>query len=324
MTNEIHYPITFESNPSQDDIQRLYDGISIHAKQQKNIPPLEFFAYFIRDENHNILGGCNGNTLYGCLYIDSLWVADSLRGQGYGTKLVRVAEQFGLDHACTFAAVNTMSWEALDFYKKLGFEVEFSRHGFIQNSVFYFLRKPLISVNASTPVSIMPNIIPATLIDYPTIQNMARFYVYEMSRYCGLTSTDWACPEDGLYESFDFKSYFIDPTREAFLIKVDKELAGFCLLNKAGVSQDTTWNMGEFFILARFQRRSFGSLVTHQIFKSHPGQWEVRIIPENQAALRFWRKTVGNFTNGNYIEEIKMIDSVHGQNKRFILTFEAK
>ena len=29
----------------------------------------------------------------------------------------------------------------------------------------------------------------ATLDNYPAIQNMARFYVYEMSRECGLHST---------------------------------------------------------------------------------------------------------------------------------------
>ena len=41
-------------------------------------------------------------------------------------------------------------------------------------------------------------LIPATLEDYPKIQNMARFYVYEMSHECGLNSTDWASPADEL------------------------------------------------------------------------------------------------------------------------------
>jgi ribosomal protein S18 acetylase RimI-like enzyme len=41
----------------------------------------------------------------------------------------------------TFSTVNTMDWEALDFYKKLGYEVEFERHGFLKDSIFYFLRK---------------------------------------------------------------------------------------------------------------------------------------------------------------------------------------
>jgi hypothetical protein len=43
-------------------------------------------------------------------------------------------------------------------------------------------------------------IIPATIKDYPAIQNMARFYVYDLSRSCGFISNEWNIPADGLYE----------------------------------------------------------------------------------------------------------------------------
>lgn len=88
----------------------------------------------------------------------------------------------------------------------------------------------------------------ATINDHPIIQNMARFYVYDLSRHCGLNSSDWALPDDGLYESFDYKDYFTAPDRKAFVIKINQELAGFVLLNQEGLDQDTMWNMGEFFI----------------------------------------------------------------------------
>ncbi len=45
-------------------------------------------------------------------------------------------------------------------------------------------------------------IIIATLADYSTIQNLGRFYVYDMSRYCGHLE-GWECPENGLYECND-------------------------------------------------------------------------------------------------------------------------
>ena len=109
---------------------------------------------------------------------------------------------------------------------------------------------------------------------YPIIQNMARFYVYDMSRYCGFISEDWACPKDGLYESFDFKTYFEDPTRKAFLVYVEKELAGFVLLNQVGISKATEWNMGEFFILAKFQGKGIACQVAEQLWKTHPGHWK--------------------------------------------------
>lgn len=46
-------------------------------------------------------------------------------------------------------------------------------------------------------------LIPATLRDYPIVQNMARFYVYDRTKYMG-----WECPETGPYECIDFKYYF--------------------------------------------------------------------------------------------------------------------
>jgi hypothetical protein len=59
----------------------------------------------------------------------------------------------------------------------------------------------------------------ATIKDYPVIQNMARFYVYDRTRYMG-----WECPEDGLFECIDFKRYFENHDRKAFLIRVDHEI----------------------------------------------------------------------------------------------------
>lgn len=96
---------------------------------------------FIRDADNSIIGGCSGGTLYGGLHIDNLWVSESIRHQGWGTKLMQAALRYGNEKDCAFATVNTMDWEAIEFYKKLGFELEFERHGFQKNSIFYFLRK---------------------------------------------------------------------------------------------------------------------------------------------------------------------------------------
>ena len=97
----------------------------------------------MRDENGNIVGGCAGDNLYGGLFVGQLWVQEQLRGMGYGTKLMHRAEELARRSACNFMAVNTFDWEALEFYKKLGFYVEFERKGFEKNSIFYFLRKEL-------------------------------------------------------------------------------------------------------------------------------------------------------------------------------------
>ena len=135
--------MSYETNPSQEDIQVLYDGLKEHMLAKRNLKPIRFFGYFIKDETGKIVGGCNGDILYGCLYVGTLWVEESLRGQGYGTKLMQAAESLAKESECSFMAVNTMDWEALDFYKNLGFYVELERRGFDKDSIFYFLRKDL-------------------------------------------------------------------------------------------------------------------------------------------------------------------------------------
>lgn len=139
------YSIKREKNPHHDDVQVLGAGIMDYATQKKGHNPIEFYAFFIRDENNAIRGGCSCCDLYGCLYVDELWLEESLRGKGYGTQLMMAAEKLGKELGCTFAAVNTMDWEALAFYKKLGYEIEFKRRGFLKNSIFYFLRKDILN-----------------------------------------------------------------------------------------------------------------------------------------------------------------------------------
>ncbi len=137
------YKITFEMNPAAADVRMLENGITQDAVDKRGHDPVEFFAFFVRDENNKILGGCDGKIWCGCLYINHLWVAESIRGKGYGSKLMLSAENLGSEKKCTFAAANTMDAAALAFYKELGYHVEFERRGYLKGSVLYYLRRDL-------------------------------------------------------------------------------------------------------------------------------------------------------------------------------------
>lgn len=173
---------------------------------------------------------------------------------------------------------------------------------------------------------------PASMSDYPMIQNMARFYVYDLSRECGHISDDWRLPADGLFESFDFKNYFDESERKAYLVKVYDDVAGFVLLHQNTAcqgsdspvgqgSRDVGWNVGEFFILARYQGHGVGAIAAEKMWQLHPGKWEVCVIPENISALNFWESTIRKFTNHVYEKEIKQIDFDKDQPKRVIFSF---
>lgn len=121
----------------------LYHGISERAFQAKGLSPIRPFSIFIKDQKEQVLGGASGTLFYGSLYIDSLWVDETLRNQGWGKKLMYEAERIGREHGALFITLNTMDWEALPFYQKLGYSIEFTRTGYEKDSKMFMLKKNL-------------------------------------------------------------------------------------------------------------------------------------------------------------------------------------
>jgi len=166
-----------------------------------------------------------------------------------------------------------------------------------------------------------PKIIPATIEHYPIIKNMWHFYIYDMGRYCGLNK-GWQDPMDLSFVADDITPYFNNETKKAFLVEVGKEPAGFVFLSEVRGLPNSQWHMEEFFINAKLQNKGIGQKVTHQLWKKHPGIWEISVIPENISALSFWRKTILKFTKNHYSEEVKIADREHGES-RYILSFNS-
>jgi predicted acetyltransferase len=156
--------------------------------------------------------------------------------------------------------------------------------------------------------------------DKETIQNLGRFYVYEMSRYCGF-EPGWETPSNGLFECCDLSPYCEQPDHYAFLIKVDGELAGFALLNKKGSTPDVDWNVGEFFVISKFQGKGVGRYVVELLFKQFPGIWETSQMPKNKAAIDFWENVVKMYTKGRF-EKTDQIIAHPKPHTMIILTFK--
>lgn len=143
MIKESGYHFEYQEEPIQEDEQVLFEGITDEAVLKKNMNRIAPFGIFIKDSHGVVLGGVNGFSCYGCLYVDMLWLNNKLRKQGFGKKLMVEAERIGYERRCTFSTVDTMDWEALPFYQKLGYSIEFVREGFEKESKMYMLRKKL-------------------------------------------------------------------------------------------------------------------------------------------------------------------------------------
>jgi predicted acetyltransferase len=164
--------------------------------------------------------------------------------------------------------------------------------------------------------------VPATLADYPALQNLARFYVYDMSRYCG-DLPEWECPEDGLYEAYDFRSYFETPDCFPFSLYAGDERAGFLVVKNIGVGGTALWNMEQFFVTAKFQRRGQGARLAQEIWTRFRGLWRIEVIPENARALAFWQHLVDRQSAGSYRRERRPVATPEGDAERIVFTFES-
>lgn len=142
---------------------------------------------------------------------------------------------------------------------------------------------------------------PATLQEYPIMQNMGRFYVYDMSEFMG-EQPGWEMPEDGLYECIDFKKYWETNEAFPFLIRYGSELAGFVIVDKKGSDASIEFNMAQFFILRKFKHKGIAKYVAQQCFAKFQGVWEVMVMPHNVGAYAFWEKTISSFTSNHYHE----------------------
>jgi len=97
-----------------------------------------FILYTPEDE---VAGGLIGETYWGWLYIDLLFVKDELRGQGYGSRILTMVEEEARQSGAKKAYLDTFSFQALDFYKKYGYQVFGELNDFPPGHQRYYLTK---------------------------------------------------------------------------------------------------------------------------------------------------------------------------------------
>lgn len=136
--------IVYESQPDSRDVDFLTDAINQEARALGVNELTEPFSFFIRDDKGKIIAGCNGACIYGSIYTDQLWVAPAFRGQGLGKQLMEKVHELGRLKKYAHATVCTMSFQNAEaFYKKSGYQIDFSREKYSKNSKCLFMSKVL-------------------------------------------------------------------------------------------------------------------------------------------------------------------------------------
>lgn len=124
--------------------------------------------------------------------------------------------------------------------------------------------------------------------DRPMLERLFQLYLHDMSEFLPLPIA-----EDG---TFPIAAELLPPYWERadhlpYLIRHDGEIAGFSLVRRAPDS-DEVWDMGQFGVLRKFRGTGLAREAFHRTLIKHPGRWQVRVLPKNTVAYRFWTSAI--------------------------------
>jgi GNAT superfamily N-acetyltransferase len=134
--------LDLDSNPTISDIDVIQKGINKFNNEKMGENEKEFCIY-LRDESDVIHGGLFAVSYSESIHIILMWMEDELRGKGYGTKLIKAAEEEGIKRNCLYSCVDTFSFQAEGFYRKCGYQPIGIVHHALLNHSRIFLKKYL-------------------------------------------------------------------------------------------------------------------------------------------------------------------------------------
>ena len=114
-------------NLSTEEQKLVTAGFAAHTDEQSaqhyNKESVNWIAH---DDAGETTGVLVADVLWDWMYIDELWVSPMHRGEGLGSKLMDLAQEFAIDRRLQGVWLWTQSWQGERFYQALGY-TEFTR-----------------------------------------------------------------------------------------------------------------------------------------------------------------------------------------------------
>lgn len=131
-------------HPRNEEIDVVRQGLNVFNRRHMGEDNYLAVSVFVRDERGKVLGGAVCAVYWNAFSVEMLWIDDAIRGQGLGTQVMEEAEAAARRHGCAFMHVDTMSFQALEFYQKIGFVLFGTLPGYAGGVERYYLYKPLV------------------------------------------------------------------------------------------------------------------------------------------------------------------------------------
>ncbi|MCR9138641.1 MAG: GNAT family N-acetyltransferase [Alphaproteobacteria bacterium] len=110
------------ADPAAEDLKRLHEQLSAFNDSDVGPEARTPIAVFVRNSEGTLTGGISGYTAWGWLYMQWLWVDETMRGQRLAGQMLEAAEQEAIARGCIGALIDTFNPKAAKAYERQGYK----------------------------------------------------------------------------------------------------------------------------------------------------------------------------------------------------------
>ena len=133
--------LTATTSPTAEDLQAIDEGLERHNHSAAPLGDVKPLAVLAHDASGRLVGGASGRWWGACCELLQLWVDEAHRSKGIGSRLVREFEAQARARGCRIFYLTTLSFQAPDFYRRLGYVALAEIAGYPNGIAKYLMHK---------------------------------------------------------------------------------------------------------------------------------------------------------------------------------------
>jgi len=106
-------------------------------------PPTEYIRLNARNDTGGVVGGIRAVVALYWVRVEVLWVHETARGKGIGSRLLAETERLAREMGARNAALETFEWQAPRFYEKHGYQEVARIDGYVGGFYLALMTKAL-------------------------------------------------------------------------------------------------------------------------------------------------------------------------------------
>lgn len=135
------YRIT--KNILEKEVEEVFNNLKEYNLSKLECSEIIPIGIFREDVDGKKLAGLIGETFGNWLSIKYLWVSSELRGNGVGTKLLKMAEDEARLRGAKYVFVDTFDFQAPEFYMNHGYKKIFELTEYPRTGIRHYYTKEL-------------------------------------------------------------------------------------------------------------------------------------------------------------------------------------